>query len=230
MALMKINRLHYPILFGAIACVAVLAPAQAATGTISALPNPCHVEPGAHTCRTHVAWSTQGARGVRVYVRAEGRSASPEKEFAKEPACDRCDADWIELGTSYIFTLVDFSEGRRGEVLGNISVTAVEGRGDRAEGISGVIRAEPNPCRIEPGRGDCYTYISWSSTGEHARVYVRAEGEKSSGEKEFGTGRVGDRVGASWIEPRTRYIYTLVDWSAGSRGQPLASVEVTAIR
>jgi hypothetical protein len=33
MALMKINRLHYPILFGAIACVAVLAPAQAATGT-----------------------------------------------------------------------------------------------------------------------------------------------------------------------------------------------------
>jgi len=230
MALMKINELHHPILLAALAFAGVLAPARAATGTISAYPNPCVIAPAAQTCRTNVTWATQGARGVRVYVRAEGRKATPEKEFAKETACERCGADWIEAGTTYIFTLVDFSEGRRGEILGNVSVAGIEGPGPRAEGPSGFIKAGPNPCRIEPGRADCTTYISWSSTGEHARVYVRAEGAKASGEKEFAKGRTGDQAGASWIEERTRYIFTLVDFTAGNRGRELASVEVTAIR
>jgi hypothetical protein len=227
---MKINGFHHPILLAGMAFAGAMAPAWAATGTISAFPNPCHIEPGAQTCRTHVTWTSQDARGVRVYVRAEGRKATPEKEFAKEPSCERCDADWIEAGTTYIFTLVDFSEGRRGGVLGNVAVTAAEGPGPRAEGVSGVINAGPNPCHIEPGRADCTTYISWSSTGPHARVYVRSEGAKASGEKEFGTGRAGDRVSATWIGDGTRYIFTLVDFSSGSRGPALASVEVTAVR
>jgi hypothetical protein len=227
---MKINGFDYPILLAGLALAVALTPARAATGAISAFPNPCHIEPGARTCRTHVTWTTQDARGVRVFVRAEGRQAAPEKEFAKEPSCERCDADWIEAGTNYIFTLVDFSEGRRGGILGNVTVTAVEGPGPRVEGISGVITADPNPCRIEPGRADCTAHISWSSTGEHARVYVRAEGANAAPEKEFDTGRAGDRVRAPWIQERTRYTFTLVDFSNGDRGRALASVTVTAIR
>jgi hypothetical protein len=176
-----------------------------------------------------VTWSTQGAQHARVYVRAEGERATPEREFEAEPACARCGASWIEPGTRYIFTLVDFSTGSRGEVLANVTVTAADGPGARG-GISGVINAAPNPCRIEPGRVDCTTYLSWSSTGEHARVYVRAEGGKPSPEKEFGTGRVCEKCGASWIGEGTRYLFTLYDFSTGSRGRALASVVVTAIR
>jgi hypothetical protein len=227
---MKINGFHHPILLAGMAFAGALAPARAATGTIAADPNPCAIPPGAHTCATNVTWATQGAQHAHVFVRAEGRKASPEKDFSAQASCERCIADWIEAGTTYSFTLVDFSTGRRGEVLANVTVTAVEGPGPRAEGVSGVINAGPNPCHIEPGRTDCTTYISWSSTGPHARVYVRAEGAKASREKEFGTGRAGDRVSATWIEDSTRYIFTLVDFSSGSRGPALASVEVTAVR
>lgn len=217
---MKIIRLQ---LLASMAFAGAMAPAWAATGTISANPNPCVVPPGAPHCATNVTWATDGARGVRVYAQAQ-RAGAPEREFAKEPSCAQCVADWIEAGTTYVFTLVDFSEGRRGAILATVTVTGVAG------GVSGVIRAEPNPCRIEPGRDHCTAHIFWSSTGADARVFVRSEGPKGFAEKEFGRGNAGDRVEANWIEAGTRYFFALVDFSAGSRGQRLASVEVTAIR
>jgi hypothetical protein len=219
---MKIIRLQ---LLASMAFAGAMAPAWAATGTISANPNPCVVPPGAPHCATNVTWATDGARGVRVYAQAQ-RAGAPEREFAKEPSCAQCVADWIEAGTTYVFTLVDFSEGRRGAILATVTVTGVAGRA----GVSGVIRAEPNPCRIEPGRDHCTAHIFWSSTGADARVFVRSEGPKGFAEKEFGRGNAGDRVEANWIEAGTRYFFALVDFSAGSRGQRLASVEVTAIR
>lgn len=229
MALMKTNGLRRPILVAVGALVGVWAPSWAATGTISANPNPCEIGPGAHDCTTYLTWSTEGAQHARVYVRTEGEKATAEREFAAEPACAKCGASWIEPGTRYIFTLVDFSTGRRGAVLGNVTVTAADGRGGRG-GISGVINAAPNPCRIEPGKVDCTTYLSWSSTGEHARVYVRTEGGKPSPEREFGTGRVCEKCGASWIAAGTRYLFTLYDYSTGNRGRALASLTVTAIK
>jgi hypothetical protein len=222
---MTINGMQHRFLLACLAFAGAMAPAWAATGTISANPNPCVVPPGAPHCVTNVTWATDGARGVRVYARAQ-KEGAPEREFAKEPSCAQCVADWIEPGTTYVFTLVDFSEGRRGAILANVTVTGVAGQG----GISGAIRAEPNPCRIEPGRDHCTAHIFWSSTGADARVFVRSEGPKGFAEKEFGRGRTGDRVEANWIEERTRYFFTLVDFSTGGRGQRLASVEVTAIR
>jgi hypothetical protein len=227
---MKKNRFNPLKLMATISFAAALAPAWAATGTISARPNPCEIPPGGHDCTTYVSWSTDGARHAKVFVRAEGRKGTPEREFGAEPSCDRCTAGWIEPGTQYVFTLVDFSSGGRGGVLASVTVTAAEGPGARMEGVTGEIRAEPNPCRIEPGRVECTTYISWSSTGPHARVYVRSEGAKRSPEREFGTGHMGDRVGATWIGADTRYIFTLVDFSSGSRGRDLASVVVTAVK
>lgn len=217
-------------LMAALTFAAVLAPAWAASGTISARPNPCEVAPGAHACTTFVSWSTEGAQHARVFVRAEGRKGTPEREFAAEPSCERCTASWIEPGTQYIFTLVDFSSGSRGAVLANVTVTAAEGPGPRSEGVTGTISAEPNPCRIEPGRDACTTHLTWSSTGPHARVFVRSEGVKFSPEREFATGHARERVGADWIGGGTRYIFTLVDFSSGSRGRDLASVVVTAVK
>ena len=118
----------------------------------------------------------------------------------------------------------------RGAILGTVTVTAVEGQAAPAAGATGVISAEPNPCRAEPGRVNCAVHISWSSTGEHARIFVRSEGSQASPEREFATGRSGDRVRADWIAPDTRYIFTLVDFSGENRGQELARVVVSQQR
>jgi len=228
---MKTNRLYLPILLAAIALAAAPGPAWAATGTISANPNPCQIAPGAHDCTTYVTWSTQGAQHARVFVRAEGKGGTPEKEFGNGTACAKCGAGWIEAGDRYIFTLVDFSTGTRGAELATVTVTAVNGPGARTDDRSGVISATPNPCRIEPGKADCTTYLRWSTTGaEHAQVWVKTEGAKPSPEKEFGTGRTCEKCGASWIEAGTRYLFTLYDFSTGNRGRALASVVVTAIK
>ena len=227
---MKMNGFDHPILLACAAMAAAVAPARATTGAIYARPNPCEIRPGEQTCTTYVSWNTQDARHARVFVRSEGRKPSPEREFGAEPSCDRCGANWIEPGTTYIFTLVDFSSGSRGGVLAKVSVSAVEGPESRVEGVSGTIRAEPNPCRIERDRRECTTYLFWSSTGPHARVFVRSEGAKESPEREFAKGHVGDRVSATWIVEGTRYIFTLVDFSSGSRGRDLGSVVVTAVR
>ena len=132
--------------------------------------------------------------------------------------------------TQYKFTLVDVSDNNK--VLGTVMVTAIAGPGSRAAGrVTGVISAAPSPCLILPGKNDCTTYLTWSTTGaEHARVYVTAEGAKGAPEKEFGTGKSCAKCGASWIEAGTKYLFTLVDWSSGSRGANLASVTVTAVK
>jgi len=203
----------------------------AVTGTISAHPNPCEIAPGAHDCTTYLTWSTQGAKHARVYVKAEGaKGSTPEKEFGTGPACAKCGASWIEAGNTYVFTLVDFTEGTRGAVLGTVTVTAVPGKGAPMAREAGTITATPNPCRVAPGKADCTTRLKWETSGaEHARVYVTMEGKNAGPEKEFGTGKAGEQ-NAPWIEPGTRYKFTLYDWTTGSRGRALASVDVTATK
>jgi hypothetical protein len=228
---MEINGFDRLIPIAAMALLGALGPAWAATGTISANPNPCEIVPGAHECTTYVTWSTEGVQHARVYVRAEGKGGTPEREFAAETACAKCGASWIEAGAQYIFTLVDFSTGNRGAVLATATVTALNGPAVRADGMSGVIVATPNPCRIPPGKVDCTAILSWSTAGaEHARVYVTLEGGKPSPEREFGTGRSCEKCTASWIAEGARYLFTLYDWTTGSRGRALASVVVTATK
>ena len=231
MAAMDTNGLNRLISIAAMALIGTLGPAWAATGTISANPNPCEIAPGAHDCTTFVAWSTRGVQHARVYVQAEGKKPSPEREFGAETACANCKANWIEAESRYIFTLVDFSAGRRGEVLATVTVTARGGPAAEAGRMSGVIKATPNPCRIPPGKVDCTSILTWSTEGaEHARVYVSVEGGKPSPEREFGTGRTCEKCTASWIAAGDRYIFTLYDWTTGSRGRSLASVVVTAVK
>jgi hypothetical protein len=228
---MENHRFERLLRTAALALLPALGSALGATGAISANPNPCEIVPGAHDCTTYLTWSTQGAQKARVYVRAEGKGGTPEREFGAEPACAKCTASWIEAGAQYVFTLVDFSTGSRGAVLATVTVTALNGPAAGAGGMSGVITAAPNPCRIPPGKVDCTAVLTWSTVGaEHARVYVAVEGGKPSPEREFGTGRSCEKCTASWIAEGDRYRFTLYDWSTGNRGRALASVVVTAIK
>jgi hypothetical protein len=222
----EMDRTRKLIPIAAMAYALAASAAHAATGMIAASPNPCEIAPGAHDCTTYVTWSTQGAERARVYVRIDGKGGTPEKEFGNERRCDRCGASWIEAGARYTFTLVDFSTGARGGELASVTVTAVKHGDARA-----VLTASPNPCRIAPGKLNCATTLNWSTEGvEHARVFVTAEGNKPSPEKEFGNARACDNCGANWIEAGTRYLFTLYDFTSGSRGRELASVTVTAIK
>lgn len=238
MAFMKMKTLHRLIPVAAMALTVVLAPAWAARGRIAAFPNPCHIEPGAQQCTTYLNWSTEGVEHARVYVRIEGRRAAPEKEFGTGANCERCGASWIEEGSRYLFTLVDFTRGQRGEVLANVEVTAVVG--GRAEmervgdgdhdGGSAEISAAPNPCRVRPGRSDCATFVRWRTTGiDHVRVYVVAEGERGAAEKEFASAHDCERCEANWIAPRTRYTFTIYKVSPRGRERALGSVVVTGV-
>jgi len=208
-----------------------LAPAWAATGTLTANPNPCSA-PAGKTCTSNISWSTQGVTHARVFVRAIGKKLFPEKEFGTGPSCNRCEANWIEPGTEYVFTLIDYSTGSRGTELATVTVSAGGAGGGAAapEGaVTGTISASPNPCPMPPGQRICTTYVTWSTQGaQHARVYVFAEGKTP--EREFGTGRTCEpgKCVANWIERGAEYVFTLYDWSTGARGRALARVVVTA--
>jgi len=96
---------------------------------------------------------------------------------------------------------------------------------------TGTITAEPNPCRVEAGKLHCTTYLSWSTEGvKDARVLVKREGKERAPEREFATGRTQRKVPADWIAEGTRYLFTLYDFSAGSKGAALASVTVTSTK
>jgi len=224
MAPMNTNRFHHLIPIAAMAFLAASGPAWAATGTISASPNPCRIAPGSHNCGTEVTWSTQGVKSARVYVQKEGQGTA-EREFGNKTSCDKCTANWIEPGVRYTFTLVDFSTGGRGATLGTVTVSALEGA------ASGVIKAAPNPCRLAPGKLHCTTVVTWSTQGvQQARVMVAIEGAKSSPEREFALRTSCDNCPADWITEGSRHTFTLYDWSTGSRGKALASVVVTAVK
>jgi hypothetical protein len=99
-----------------------------------------------------------------------------------------------------------------------------------AEEPSGEIRAEPNPCRVEPGREECTTHLIWHTRGvEKAKVFVTAKGRKEEVEHEFSASREceGERCRAPWIAHHTTYTFQLFDFTRGDRGRLLASVTVT---
>jgi hypothetical protein len=99
-----------------------------------------------------------------------------------------------------------------------------------AEEPWGEIRAEPNPCRIEPGREECTTHLTWHTRGiEKAKVFVIAQGRREFKEKEFSASRncEGHDCRAPWISHHTKYTFQLFDFTRGDRGRLLASVTVT---
>ena len=103
---------------------------EQAWGTIAADPNPCRIERGRSECTSYITWSTRGVTQARVYVTNNSQRGTEQKEFGSSTACEssRCSAPWIARGKTYQFTLVDFSSGRRGQVLASVTVTATDAR------------------------------------------------------------------------------------------------------
>ena len=115
-----------------------------------------------------------------------------------------------------------------------LSVLAVLGilQAHALAAASGTIGANPNPCRITTGKA-CTTYITWNTQGAtHARVYVFDAHKKEKKEEEFGTSLncAGQKCRAPWIEQGNEYVFTLYDYSSGSRGAALSSVTVTGTK
>jgi hypothetical protein len=97
----------------------------------------------------------------------------------------------------------------------------------------GIIAAEPNPCRIEPGEKECTAHITWTTQNvTRAKVFVKQENREGVKENEFGSSLACEsrRCRAPWIRPDTRYVFKLYDMSSGDRGRELSSVTVTARR
>jgi hypothetical protein len=99
--------------------------ALAASGTIAATPNPCSVPAGGKTCTIYITWTTQGVKAARVYVVDQHKKGKQEQEFGTMTSCEgqRCKAPWIEKGYNYVFTLYDYSSGKRGSALDSVTVT-----------------------------------------------------------------------------------------------------------
>jgi hypothetical protein len=97
--------------------------------------------------------------------------------------------------------------------------------------VSGTIAGNPNPCTVAKGKSVCTSYITWTTQGvTRARVYLVDAHKKGKEEQEFGTTLdcKGERCRAPWIEKGNSYVFTLYDYSSGSRGAALSTVTVTA--
>jgi hypothetical protein len=98
-----------------------------------------------------------------------------------------------------------------------------------AQGPSGVINAEPNPCRIKPGEKECTAHITWEAQNvKHAKVMVKSESKEGEKVHEF-SGSLscrGHECPAPWIRPDTRYVFRLLD----GEGRELSLVTVTAVK
>ena len=98
---------------------------------------------------------------------------------------------------------------------------------------SGIIAAEPNPCRVEPGQKTCTSQITWSTQNvTHARVTVKSESREGEKEHEFSNSLScqAPKCPAPWIRPDTRYVFKLYDYSSGMLGRELGVVTVTATK
>jgi len=96
--------------------------------------------------------------------------------------------------------------------------------------VTGSITASPNPCTIYYGQSLCGTVVSWSAQGSSdLQIWVVAG---SGSEMLFASsgGGTGFSANAPWIEDSTVYVFSLFDYSTGTRGALLGTANVTAIR
>ena len=119
------------MLIGVLGAIGLPGRARAeASGSITASPNPCVIPRRASMCTSRINWSTEGATHARVFVLGPHTTGPRETEFGNSLTCqsEKCRAPWIKAKNSYVFTLYDYSSGRRGRALASVTVTATDGR------------------------------------------------------------------------------------------------------
>jgi hypothetical protein len=98
---------------------------------------------------------------------------------------------------------------------------------------SGVINAEPNPCRIKPGEKECTAHITWEAQNvKHVKIMVKSESKEGEKVHEFSSSLAcrARECPAPWIRPDTRYVFRLYDFSEGKQGRELSLVTVTGVK
>lgn len=150
--------------------------AAAATGTISASPNPCTIPGGSTTCGSSISWITSGASSASVTV--QDLSGGTEQPFATGLSGNQ-----VALISApphrLVFRLYDTSSGSP-LFLDATEVLAIG---------TGAIGASPNPCTISGGASVCSTTISWSTSNvTTGQVTVQDSG---GGEVSFASGTSG---------------------------------------
>jgi len=194
--------------------VAVPAP-PTPTGSLSISPNPCEVKTFGGTCTATLAWSTQNASAARVFVTD---ALGAEQQLATTTSGSQS-LNWIQaLPQKYTFRLYDYSTGSRGALLATVVVSVP------APIPSGTLSANPNPCTVSTFGGTCTTTLSWNAQNVGAaRVYVT---DAKGAEQQIATTTSGSQS-LNWIQALPqKYTFKLFDYTAGSRGSTLATLEV----
>jgi hypothetical protein len=94
-------------------------------------------------------------------------------------------------------------------------------------GATGAISGSPNPCSIPSGQINCTSTITWSSQSTtQVQVWISHNGLPETNYATSGTGGPFSQA-ATWIQAGHSYVFSLYDYSTGSRGSKLSSVSVT---
>ena len=190
----------------------------AASGAITAAPNPCVAAPGESTCSARVSWVTNGVSSPEVTVE-DVSSSKGETLYAAATVSPGDVASWIQPhGATYVFRLYETAGGVR-KLLDSTSVT---GRGIPM----GRISANSNPCGLRSEYERCTARISW--TTDHVRkAEVTVRNAAIRKEMVFGLSVSETEVPAPWIARHAGpYVFALYDVSSGERVL-LDSVEVS---
>ena len=179
----------------------------AATGTITASPNPCILGiggAGATHCGTIITWSTSNASNVSVRAHRSGEADCTGVNPASVPT-GTYTANWIDA-QGYIFDLCSGSSK-----LHSVSVTVTGGS------TTNKISAAPNPTT------NSSTTITWNTgDGSAGQVYVSIDGASDIGP--VWQNKTGTEV-APWINPGSSYEFKL--YQGTSHQTVIARVTVT---
>ena len=122
---------------------------RAATGTISASPNPCEIFLMEDVCTSRISWSASGTSSVQVWVQ-EG-SGSEQLFAAFGGGTHSKDAGWIpEHVGNYVFRLYDYPGGVRGALPASVVVRGDRGRSADPQSQAGRLRSRS--CALPPPR------------------------------------------------------------------------------
>jgi len=201
-----------------LASVNVSVPAPTShTGTISASPNPCTVTTPGGTCTLTLGWSTSGVTAAHVWV----TDANNVQQDLFTGTSGSQSLNWIQaLPQRYTFQLYDYSSGSKGAVLASVDVSV-----PAPPSHTGTITASPNPCTVTTPGGTCTLTLSWSTSGvSAAHVWVT---DANNVQQDISTGTSGSQS-LNWIQALPQhYTFQLYDYSSGSKGSVLASVDVS---
>lgn len=165
----------------------------AATGTISASPNPCVFSGAATTCTSLFSWNTVGAPGACVFVRETSTL------FGCAANINNYAANWIN-STGYNFDLRE-TNNVTSPLIDTIFVSGING----PPAISDVTLTEPNYCTSGPGGT-----VSWTidSGGPQEWYQVQVDTNAAFNSPDFDSSQVNS-ISTSYAIPNGALLYNV---------------------